>query len=170
MHLLACRINWGSVPDWIAGIGSVLAFAGFAIAFIWEVRKRRQDDERATDERRDALKHHARLVFMKIIDRSETQTRLTVHNEGTGPIVDIVTTMWIWSGDMAGELREVQLARREPNITELGAGDNERVWLWCADGERIGVEQEFFAQVEFTDCDGNRWRRRDNQQPIRVLD
>lgn len=45
------RIDWGSVPDWIGGVGSALAFAGFAVAFIWEVRKRRQDDEQG--DRRD---------------------------------------------------------------------------------------------------------------------
>jgi hypothetical protein len=43
--LLASRVDWGSVPDWIAGIGSVLAFAAFTVAFMWEVRKRRQGDE-----------------------------------------------------------------------------------------------------------------------------
>jgi len=64
VHLLASRINWGSVPDWIAGVGSALAFAGFAIAFIWEVRKRRQDDGHAAEDRRDALKRHARLVVV----------------------------------------------------------------------------------------------------------
>jgi hypothetical protein len=168
--MLASRIDWGSVPDWIAGIGSVLAFAGFAIAFIWEVRKRRQDDEQAAEERRDALKRHARLVFMKIIGGSETQRRLTLHNEGPGPIIDVVTTVWVWSDEATGELREVQLARRGPNTTELGAGENGEVWLWLADGERILPGQEFFPQVEFTDCEGNRWRRRDNQQPVRVLD
>jgi hypothetical protein len=52
VHILAYQINWGSVPDWIAAIGSVLAFTGFAIAFIWEVRKRRLDDEQDRIPRR----------------------------------------------------------------------------------------------------------------------
>jgi hypothetical protein len=164
------RIDWGSVPDWIGGVGSALAFAGFAIAFIWEVRKRRQDDEQAAVEHRDDLKRHARLVFMKIMPGSETQKRLTIHNEGPGPILDVATTVWVWSDGTTSELREVQVARRGPNITELGAGQHGDVWLWFVDGEQISVGQEFFPQVEFTDCDGNRWRRRDNQQPVRLFD
>ena len=81
MSLLASRVNWGSVPDWIAGLGSVLAFAGFAIAFIWEIRKRRHDDEQAAEDRRDALKRHARLVLMKITGGNVSQAaRLAKRN------------------------------------------------------------------------------------------
>jgi hypothetical protein len=168
MHLLASPPNWGSVPDWIAAIGSVLAFAGFAIAFIWEVRKRRLDDEQVASDRRDAVKRHARLVYTNLNGGSDTQTRLIIHNQGTGPIIDIDPTVWIWSEDQSGKLRQIRLDRREPDVTELGADRSGEVWLWFADGERIAARQDFFPQIEFTDCEGIRWRRQNNQQPIRV--
>jgi hypothetical protein len=174
---LASDVDWGSVPDWIAGVGSALAFIGFATAFVWEVRKRRQDDakrrqddERAAEEARDALKRYARLVLMKVSRGSETQLRLTINNASSGPIIDVVTTVWVRIEGPSRELREVALDRRSPDATELGAGDSGEVWLWFADGERIPQEQEFVPQIEFTDCNGNRWRRLDNQQPVQVID
>jgi hypothetical protein len=170
MLTLASRTDWGSVPDWIAGVGSVLAFAAFAFAFLWEVRKRRQDDEQDAEDRREALKRHARLVVIENREGSTTQKRLVIHNEGGGPILDVVTTMWVRSAESADGFREVPLGRRGPDVTELGAAEHGEVWLWLAEGEEIPVEEEFFPQIEFTDCDGRRWRRRDNDQPVGVVD
>jgi hypothetical protein len=169
--LLASRVNWGSVPDWIAGVGTVLAFVGFAVAFLWEVKKRRQDDERDAEDRREALKRHARLVYMEIgAPGSSTQKRLVIHNDGTGPILDVVTTVWVRSPDSPEDFREIQLDHRNPDVTELGAGEAGNVWLWFADGEQLADSEEFFPQIEFTDCDGGRWRRRETEQPVRVAD
>jgi hypothetical protein len=148
----------------------VLAFAGFAVAFLWEVRKHRQDDAQAAEDRREALKRHARLVYIEIGPGSPTQTRLVIHNDGTGPILDVVTTVWVRSPNPSEDFREMQLDHRHPDITGLGAGEAGEVWLWLVAGEEISEGEEFFPQIEFTDCDGGRWRRRDNEQPVRVLD
>ncbi|MCO1594071.1 hypothetical protein M8C17_02740 [Micromonospora sp. RHAY321] len=50
MEFATGAVEWGTVPDWIAGIGSVLAFAGLAYGLWWEVRQRRLD-------RDDAMAH-----------------------------------------------------------------------------------------------------------------
>jgi hypothetical protein len=93
-----------------------------------------------------------------------------IHNEGVGQILDVVTTVWVRAVESAEGFREVRLARRGPDVTEVGAGETGEVWLWLAEGEEIAAEEEFFPQVEFTDCDGGRWRRRDTDQPVRVAD
>lgn len=160
-------VDWGSVPDWIAGIGSVAAFAAFAVAFLWEVRKRRDDDRRGEDERRDALKRHARLVHVRPIGGSTTQVRLTIANAGPGPIVDLQTTVWRESPDL-GRLVEIPAGRRNPDASIIDAGEAADVWLWLDEGEVLERGEAFFLRVEFTDCDGNRWQRTDNGQPVPV--
>lgn len=171
VHTLASRVDWGSAPDWISGVGSVLAFVGLAVGLLWEIRKRRQDDERAAEENRDALKRHARLVLMKVLQAagSETQKRLVLQNNGPGPIHEIETTLWVWGDEATGEYRKISTTSPLRDTTELGAREKGEVWLNLAEGERIECGQEFFPQIEFTDCEGNRWSRRDNQQPVRVL-
>jgi hypothetical protein len=69
-----------------------------------------------------------------------------------------------------GRFREVPLGRRGPDVTELGAHESGDVWLWLAAGEEIPADEEFFPQIEFTDSDGGRWRRRDTEQPVRAVD
>lgn len=168
MHWIASGINWGSVPDWIAGVGSVLAFGGFAVALIREIKLRRRDDKAVADDRADALKRHARLVYVASTSLP-TQTRLVVHNQGSGPIIDLSTTVWVRS-NTSGNHREILLSHREPDETIVSAGSSGESWLWFADGESLAEGQEYFPQVEFTDCEGIRWRRRNNEQPVRVVD
>ncbi|WP_156752276.1 hypothetical protein [Mycobacterium sp. ACS1612] len=43
-------VNWGSVPDWVAGVGTVLAFAIETTVFAYEVWERRRSDKRRQAE------------------------------------------------------------------------------------------------------------------------
>lgn len=44
------RANWGSVPDWVAGVGTVLAFAIATAVFAYEVWERRRSERRRQAE------------------------------------------------------------------------------------------------------------------------
>lgn len=49
--------DWGSVPDWVAGVGTVLAFAIAMVVFAYEVWERRRSDRRRQAERITAWLH-----------------------------------------------------------------------------------------------------------------
>jgi hypothetical protein len=58
-------VNWGSVPDWIAGIGSVLAFLGLVAGLLIESAKRRKDEARRVQDearRKDETAEAARTA------------------------------------------------------------------------------------------------------------
>jgi hypothetical protein len=49
VELAKSALNWGSVPDWIAGLGSVLAFAAITFSLWREARLRRADQAETTN-------------------------------------------------------------------------------------------------------------------------
>src|SRR4051794_14345344 len=82
-------VDWGSVPDWVGAIGTVLAFVGFGVAFWWEVRLRRLDDRRADADRREAEAAQARLVFATRTGGAPERVRARVRNASDGQIFGI---------------------------------------------------------------------------------
>jgi hypothetical protein len=82
-------LDWGNIPDWVQAVGSLLAFGGFAVGFLHEIRRRRVDDELAAVDRLDAQRQQARLVFFESIQVTERLMTGVIHNASDAPIFDI---------------------------------------------------------------------------------
>lgn len=164
-------VNWGSVPDWIAGIGSLLAFAAFSIAFIWEVRKRRHDDQlrlvadhQAAEDRRDEKARQARLIFGEHAGSFPTQARVKVHNASGAPIFNLDVNILL--GPTEASVKPVQTTRRRPGPTGLAPHDEVEIWLDLVAPIPADENRRFIGiQMDFTDAHGSRWRRIDDEQP-----
>ncbi|RKR87010.1 hypothetical protein BDK92_1282 [Micromonospora pisi] len=83
MEYAAGGANWGSVPDWIAGVGSMLAFGGLAFGLWYEIR-------RARLERQDQQARHARLVYVSSVETRDDRHIVTVTNVGSEPVFDLM--------------------------------------------------------------------------------
>lgn len=160
-------VDWGTFPDWLGGVGSILAFAGFGLALWREVRLRRRDDAARAAEAADAQAAQARLVFTTIPHGHDTQVRTGVHNASTGPVFVVEVKLFRGPRDA---MRPAKVGRDVP-IDSLPPGGERDVWLTLVSGEEppLGDGEEFWLRLEFTDAAGLRWRRVDNGQPVRVL-
>jgi hypothetical protein len=168
MYLAKSSVDWGSVPDWIAGIGSVLAFIGFAVAFWWEIHRRRVDDRQRAGELRDQEMAQARLVFTKHVGGSPNQIRLVVKNRSQGQV--FVESADLMRPDDRGARRAAELIRRDPMVSDVSPGEDGDVWLWLSDEEpRLEIGQEYWLRLTFTDVDGRRWSRDEDEQPVRLI-
>jgi hypothetical protein len=159
-------VNWGSVPDWIAAIGTVLAFAGFSIALIWEIRKRRYDDEQLAADRREAEAQQARLVFWTLLGGLSHETRVNVRNASDGPIFNV--ELRLNRADKSDSPRFVKTISGGFSVSEIEPhGETElRLKLppWeesLSDGESVNL------YLVFTDSVGRRWIRAEERQPRR---
>jgi len=93
----AWRVDWGSVPEWIGGVGTTLAFGGAVVTLALELRHRRRERADALHERRDAEAAQARLVTVhtvsdiKVIDGIKVVTgmRAAVVNDSTARVLAV---------------------------------------------------------------------------------
>lgn len=158
MRMSSADVQWGSVADWLSGVGSlgaVIVALGLALQ---ESRRRRA--AQADDERRQA-----RLVVVgePAFDRSETLEHplslyVRVHNYSDAPIHDLVVSLT--TSDNA----------------PISSGDRDAVSrLFVAPGEYAEAEFAYarysdLPMVWFLDNQGVRWRREVGVEPLRILD
>jgi hypothetical protein len=164
---VAKSVDWGSVPDWVGAVGTTAATVLLVIGLLREVRRRREDDEQQAADRRAALMRQARLVFGEVFLSHPHQIRAHIINGSAEPIFDVRVEGLV--GTAADGLELVTTIRRAPDVTTLGGGKQSDIWLWLdqaepaiEDGQLVGV------RIDFTDAQGNRWRRHDEDQPVRV--
>ncbi|MEU7876378.1 hypothetical protein [Dactylosporangium sp. NPDC049140] len=87
--LAAGGLDWGNIPDWVQALGGILAFGGFTIGLLYEIRRRRIDDELAAADRMDAWRQQARLVFFQDIRTEPGSISGVLRNASDAPIFDI---------------------------------------------------------------------------------
>jgi hypothetical protein len=88
----------GTWPDWIAAIGSVLAFFGLVFGLWWEMRRHRK-------EREAEAERPARLVFGTVIVQGPLVAALEISNNGTTAIIAVQWTVNVVSKHERKHLR-----------------------------------------------------------------
>ncbi|GGM53416.1 hypothetical protein ACFFX1_54920 [Dactylosporangium sucinum] len=166
MEFAKSAVNWGSVPDWIAGIGSVLAFAGLAFGLWWEARQRRLD-------RLDADSQQARLVFAEVADYTLARCLVRVRNNSDHPVYDVEV-------ELLAPGSRTQVGHRGIYIQEVPAHSSTdttpspellQEWVrytrrdpFLLDPDRLG---RVLALITFVDGAGRAWKRYDTEAPTR---
>ena len=99
--MAAAAVDWGSVPDWIAAIGSVIATLLAITGLLYEMHKRRLAEAEATAERRAAEANQARLISVEVRVRGDGhRTDLTMRNDSDAPIRTISPLLY-WAEPVA---------------------------------------------------------------------
>jgi hypothetical protein len=162
-------VNWGSVPDWIAGIGSVIATLLAVTGLLYEMKRRRLSEAEATAERRAAEANQARLVSVEAQVRGDGhRAELTLRNDSAAPIRTVAPAVyWAEPGDT---WRVPRLSDGTP-LAVLGPHESATWRAEVADGEPGPPGPAAVrAAVAFTDADGRRWLcAADVPSPVPVL-
>jgi hypothetical protein len=129
------HVDLGALPDWIAAIGTVLAFWVALVVFIVALKDRR---------RQQAAQVAAWL------ERGEDETSLHIINSSDVPIYNVRADV-----KLLGQSRNFYLPVLGPRADEI------LVKVPMPGGRQVS---EKFANVEvfFTDSSGKRWRRRED--------
>ncbi|MEU4160762.1 hypothetical protein [Actinoplanes sp. NPDC026670] len=163
-------VDWGSVPDWIAGVGSVIATLLAVSGLLYEMRKRRLNEARADAERRAAAANQARLVSVQARVRGDGhRAEFTLRNDSGAPI-RTVTPVLYWA-DTDGVWRIPRLSNGNPHAV-LGPHESATSFAEVAFGEPgppgPGAVR---SAVAFTDAEGRRWLSLTGAgSPVPVLD
>lgn len=179
MDLAKNPINWGSIPDWIAGIGSVLAFAAIVWTLMRDNRRRHEDNERflaaekraqdakeqADAERRYDAGRQARLVFGEIINISQNNVNIQIHNRSDGFVLDFDAAVFAPPADDSAGLREVAHDRAR-EIAPGGRPRNASLDVFGA--HPLSRPDNSEIEITFTDQEGRRWRRRAGNAPQQI--
>ena len=155
-------MDWGSVPDWIAGVGSVLAFVAFGIAFLWEVRKRRIDERRSAlnSERAQAAEVSCWLsrptpsnLYSTVVSVFRKAT-IHVTNSSKLPVYDASVLLWapiIVTEPILWQRYTVLPPVAEPLVISSEESDD-------AEGVRI-LRYATGVSIRFRDSQGTWWYR-----------
>lgn len=156
------QIDWGSVPDWIAGVGSLAAIVVALWISLSEAKLRRRRDE-------DEEKRPARLVVLgepalgsPQLGATEASEYVRVHNFGEAPIHQLHVGLAVWRAH-----------DREPvpaliEVTFLGPGESQEFEFAVPDGEGSIRAGELAAY--FVDAFGRAWKLNDgNPEPERLF-
>ncbi|MEV4536240.1 hypothetical protein AB0J82_20845 [Asanoa sp. NPDC049518] len=154
-------VDWGSLPDWLAGIAGTIVAGGL----FWEVRQRRLADARADAERRDAEASHARLVSTHVETTLDDRCILRVVNDGPGPIQ--VIEIWFRAGDATTfDMITTEVIR---GGTTIPASSLSQFDVRTPLVDVLGEVEDLEVAVEFIDLHGFQWSRVGMEQPQRVL-
>ena len=165
----SAAVNWGSAPDWIAGVGSVIATLLAVIGLLYEVRKRRIADADTKAASRAAEANQARLVSVDVRVRGNgRRSKFIVRNDSSAPIRTLSPLLyWAESG---ARWQMPRLADGTP-MAVLGPHELVETLAEVAVGEpeppgRGAVR----GAVAFTDAEGRRWLcLADAASPVAVL-
>lgn len=169
MEFAKSAVDWGTVPAWVAAVGTASATILVSVGLLREIKRRRLDDEKAARERLDARRQQARLVYAEYVEyeRSTREIRLKVHNDSNAPIFDVALSAG------AGPDREswgpITTTPHPLNPTGVRPRDAENMALYLARDEPP-IEYGWYVSIEleFTDANGYRWSRADNRRPFPI--
>ncbi|WP_020525171.1 hypothetical protein [Catelliglobosispora koreensis] len=159
-------VDFGSVPDWIAAIGTVLSFLAVGVGLLYEMHKRRAD---AVSEEAN----QARLVTVisgtlteQEFAKDSAGCSITVKNYSAAPIFEVRAGMIEPGADGRHTVQMPgQMKFRQQSHT-LGPGAE------LAGSFLIVARQtypEAITWLEFLDAIGRRWRRVNNGPPTKVV-
>lgn len=181
MGLAKSAVDWGSVPDWVAAVGGAISLFVVVIGLLYEIRRRRLDDERAAAERRDAEARQARLVTF---DWSPTETdhdvQVSIRNDGDGPIrhVTVWAHLMLFAWDVEGkgstrpEYQDICLYGEDHDEDlRYVAPQSRREWVLSYNRTKVPPGEVSLSElrVEFTDAAGLRWARTGDDEPRRLF-
>ena len=157
--------DWGSVPEWVGGLGSAGAFAVALWLLRTEALLRRKD--RTAEESRQA-----RLVLIGPLrgrgpgadDVAWDVEAEVVNNSSMGPVFELEAELWYGPSNKHVSVEPVvleQLNSMERKTLE---------WKHLSDPylRRDKVSSELTVVLSFTDTDGRRWTRRGWGSPVRL--
>ena len=163
-------VHWGSVPDWIAAVGSVIAMLLAVSGLLYEMHKRRLTEAETVAERRAAEGNQARLVSVEVRVRGDGhRAELTLRNDSPAPIRTVALVLY-WA-DADGTWRIPELSNETP-LAVLGPHESATSLAEVASGESgPPVPTAVRAAVAFTDAEGRRWLcMTEAASPVAVLD
>lgn len=141
-------VDWGSVPDWFAGVGGVgaLVAAGFAAYAAWGSYGAQQDQlKQLLDDRK--REHAARVAVWCFFDDTERQTYYRVSNDSGIPIYS-VELHWCVFGES-----EKRGRKRIPFVRPSGAS------IPVPEPEEHIPRDHMLAGISFLDGGGHSWYR-----------
>lgn len=167
MEIAKSAVNWGSVPDWVAAIGSVLAFGGFAVGLWWEIRRRRLD-------RHDIDAQQARLVFAELAGNTASDCFVRVTNNSDHPMYDVEITLFDSLSTNRQRIPGGLFAKDVParsNVDRVVEDDMvaalKRVPRFDP-ADRAPELVTAFVEIQFVDSGGRYWRRFERDAPVRL--
>ncbi|GAB3939959.1 hypothetical protein [Micromonospora vulcania] len=151
-------IDWGSVPDWFGGLGTVGTLLFGVLSLRRELRARRREDQAAQARQ-------ARLVSTTTRTEGKGVLRVRVANDSDGPVFDLVATPVVHSGDPAPGGRRVPEATVTGPVDRLDGGTAAELFIAVDRSIDLTGYASATVQLCFTDQQGNRWRREGTGQP-----
>lgn len=157
VHLLATGPDWGSVPDWLAAIGTLAAFGVALRLLAKELDARREQEE-------DRRRAQARLVnawpTMKWRESDgEAESWFVVVNASDEPVYQVKVTVVPRDSGFAAD---PEAARGQvPTIEEdlpLPLRPQETSERWAPAESKLGTWHVVLG-LSFTDSMGRRWKR-----------
>jgi hypothetical protein len=145
VHPLAAGPDWGTVPDWLAAIGTLAAFGVALRLLAKELAVRREQEE---DRRRNQARLVAAWVTLKEVSETEVRYSVVVRNGSDEPVFDGLCVVVPSATAFEWEVRWLILPPHETKEDDLRLP--EKLWrsLWDA-----------AIELSFTDAAGRRWIR-----------
>jgi hypothetical protein len=157
-------MDWGSLPDWLAAIGTLLAVAVSVSIAVYEVRKRREGERLLAAEHLRARQSDAAAVVAWVESKNKRRrphTTLRLLNSGTRPVFAVAMIPVVYGSFERGQPWAVPVVgpgvsfdspfddALKSLVTLHGAPEN---ILDAPDG-RVGVK------LIFRDSEGRSWER-----------
>ncbi|MGC4747663.1 hypothetical protein ACLQ28_18710 [Micromonospora sp. DT201] len=163
VEVLACipadwSIDWGSVPDWFGGLGTVGTLLFGVLSLRRELRARRRED-------RAAQARQARLVFTTSRTEGKSVLRVRVANDSDGPIFDLAATPVVQTGDPGPGGRQVPVIMVTGPVDRLDGGASADLFIAVDRSVDLTGYASATVRLHFTDQQGNRWWREGTAQP-----
>ncbi|WBB67495.1 hypothetical protein [Micromonospora sp. WMMD812] len=152
------RVDWGSVPDWFGGLGTVGTLLFGVLSLRRELRARRRED-------RAALARQARLVSTTTRTEGGGVLRVRVANDSDGPIFDLAATPVAHAGEPGPGGRPVPVTTVTGPVDRLEGGTAADLFVAVDRSVDLTRYASTTARLCFTDQQGNRWRREGAGQP-----
>ena len=145
-------VDWGTVPAWVGAIGSLLVAIVIGGGLLYETRLRRMADARSAAERFDAMAAHARLVSVGGGIAKGRGGRISIRNDGDGPIRNLSYVVLAGTADGEVERLPVHPVKQYPPF--VGGHADLRIDIRTT---RLVDPRRCRIEVEFTDASGLRW-------------
>jgi hypothetical protein len=156
----ALSMNWGTVADWVAGVGAIAAVVVALVIASRETRLARQRQE--DDEKREArLIVVGEPVFDRATDPNSKAAFVKVINYGKLPILEVIVGLKIYAEGLPAPSTEYFISAL------VGPGDSSE-FEFPLPNHLSGVSVSE-AIVTFLDSYGRRWERRGADEPKRLL-